>query len=187
MPSMTSALMLSCCELASTRNILSAKEMGFVVGELAKFGGVEVAEPMPGWEKRPNSDVTVGAPLGANEVCEVSKGGLRIVEEASDMGVVVPSSCVVGSTGCVAPCLSGLSDDMCDGSSLGLRSPSCGVLLPPSLMLSSASSFWSMISLIKPKTLLTMFPTTISLGCARTSLLPTERIRAIKPAASRPR
>ena len=75
---------------------MSAKETGLaveVVGEFAKLGGVEAME-LAFVEKRPKSDVTVGAPVGAKEVCDVSSGGRRIELDASLAGVAVPSSCI---------------------------------------------------------------------------------------------
>ena len=87
--------MFSCGAGVLAWKILSAKETGLaVVGEEAKLGGVEAMEEAL-VEKRPKREVTVGAPVGAKDVCEVRSGGRRLSimeEEASEAGVAVPSS-----------------------------------------------------------------------------------------------
>lgn len=83
--------------------------------------------------------------------------------------------------------MSGLKVDMLDARVGRCSESCCGTGVGASLPFGVCpSAFSSTTSRTKPKTRLTMFPTTTSRGCAEVKRLPTWRMRSTSFAASRP-
>jgi hypothetical protein len=133
-----------------------------------------------GWEKSPKREVTVGAPVGAYDVCDVRSGG----REGRSLRAPERLSKTVGSRGCIPPVLRGENVDIVDGSFGRGDDPAWGELEP--LMSSDSLSFSRsfIIKRTKLRTRRTILPTTISRGCAAMRRCPTERIRSNSFAAS---
>jgi hypothetical protein len=133
--------------------------------------GVLVAEGvLVGCKRRPNKKLTRRpAEGGAYEVCEMNRGGRLESSPESDMFPSYTPTCIGSATAC----LKGLNVDMLEAR-VGWWSESLGVGGTALLLVGGClSAFSSTTSRTKPSTRLTMFPTTISRGCADVKSLPT--------------